>query len=103
MADTASQKRRTASTPPPTTRFVGDLNPEASMIAEAQSEQAPRRDRHSLGIWLENETGHAHRDSPIGNTSKENGSHTMARTPLTSNSQASPLSGVLLPGLSDQK
>ncbi|KAL1297667.1 hypothetical protein AAFC00_006220 [Neodothiora populina] len=50
-----SRKRRRTSTPPPMTRFVGDLNPEASMIAETQASRAPSRDRHNLGIWLQHD------------------------------------------------
>lgn len=91
------KKTRHASTPPPTSRFVGDLNPEASMIVEAQTERAPSRDRHSLGIWLER--GHDQRDRP---EETRDGSHEIFQPPTTHSAGLSPESSFLLPDHANQ-
>lgn len=95
---------RYGSTPPPTTRFVGDLNPEASMIVEAQAGPEPRRDRHSLGIWLEHEQDQAH-DQRIEPTEHIHGANSDALPPQPSDTRpvGSPIDDTpLLPSISAQ-
>lgn len=98
-----------STTPPPTSRFVGDLNPEASMIVEAQSGPEPRRDKHRLGIWLEQEQADQSRDghvrqSPGIHAKNRIGLQTRtARTRSTEPAASPDAEAAVLPSLSDQR
>jgi len=50
------------------------------MLAEAQTERALRRDKHSLGIWLEHENNHGQRAPSAVRTLRENEIHESSST-----------------------
>lgn len=47
----SSSSREQPQDPPSVSRFIGDLNPEASLVAE-QDPGSGSRDRHDVGIWV---------------------------------------------------
>lgn len=72
------------------------------MIAEAQTERAPSRDRHSLGIWLEQESNHGPRGQTAEHVLRKSKVHALSQPSNAYAAIGPPDSRPILPDRSDQ-